>query len=195
MSELKCDKALKLIIVGEGGQGVQTVAKLLAKAGFEMGYHTSYIPNFGTEQRGGLSISFVQVSCDEIVSPKFQTADVFILLSSRDTERTLRYIGPETTIIYDRHLVNKKIASRLESMSDKVAGIDAFNTAIDKLTERSLNIIILGTLVGIVDPELIDVVTDQMNQKFKKYYIKRPKLQDLNNKALEIGLNLAGVQS
>src|SRR4030042_4155694 len=88
----ECDKSIKILIAGEGGQGVQTISKILAKSAFEAGYHSSYIPNFGTEQRGGISLAYVQASCYGIIYPKFQTADVFVVLSSRDIERSLRYI-------------------------------------------------------------------------------------------------------
>lgn len=191
MSELKCPKALKIILVGEGGQGVQTIALLLAKAASKKGYHTSYIPNFGTEQRGGLSLSFLQVSCDPIVSPKFQTADIFIILSSRNTARTLRYIDRNTNVIYDKTLVDGKTLSKITKFSKNQVPIDAFGTATEKLTERSFNIIILGILTSIVDKELQKEIRDEMNNKFAKYYRKRPKLRDLNNKAFEIGINLA----
>ncbi|MBN2100731.1 2-oxoacid:acceptor oxidoreductase family protein [Candidatus Dojkabacteria bacterium] len=178
------------MLVGEGGQGVQTIAKLLAKAAFAKDYHTSYIPNFGTEQRGGISIAFLQVACEEIVSPKFVDPNVFIILSSRDINRTLRYITKNTTVIYDKYLVKKEIVEKLKKQSPTVVGVDAFELATEKLSERSLNILILGILIGFVDCTLIEKITEIMDKKFQKYYDKKPELKKLNHEALTLGLNL-----
>ena len=44
----------KIVLAGEGGQGVQSIAKILVEAGYEAGKEVLYIPNFGVEQRGGV---------------------------------------------------------------------------------------------------------------------------------------------
>lgn len=65
-------KVFKVAIAGEGGQGVQSIAEILAEAANEEGKNALYIPNFGVEQRGGVSIAFVQVSDGDIGAPKFR---------------------------------------------------------------------------------------------------------------------------
>ena len=52
----------KIVLAGEGGQGVQSIAKILVEAGYEAGKQILYIPNFGVEQRGGVSIAFCQIA-------------------------------------------------------------------------------------------------------------------------------------
>ncbi len=190
MKSATCPKSLKILLVGEGGQGIQTIAKILAKSAYENGYHSAYIPNFGTEQRGGISLAYVQISCDFIIAPKFKTANIFLILSSRDIERSLIYIGPETNVIYDKDLINSKVEIKLKARSKLLVPVEAFKTAISKLTERSFNIIILGILTGLTDQTLKDKVTENMDSKFSKYYEKNPELKELNHKALEIGLSL-----
>ena len=41
----------KVVVAGEGGQGVQALAESLALAAFREGLEALYIPNFGIEQR------------------------------------------------------------------------------------------------------------------------------------------------
>jgi len=36
----------KIVLAGEGGQGVQSIAKILVEAGYEAGKQVLYIPNF-----------------------------------------------------------------------------------------------------------------------------------------------------
>ena len=77
------EKITKIAIAGEGGQGVQMIAEILAEAANQMGKNAIYIPNFGVEQRGGVSIAFVQISDGPIGAPKFVEADILIPVSPR----------------------------------------------------------------------------------------------------------------
>ena len=98
-------KVTKITIAGEGGQGVQSIAEILAEAANADGKNALYIPNFGVEQRGGVSIAFVQISDGEIGSPKFQKADILIPVSPRAVSRTRQYSGKGTIYIYDNSLI------------------------------------------------------------------------------------------
>ena len=69
---------VRVALAGEGGQGVQSVAEILAEAAYNENKQAIYIPNFGLEQRGGVSIAFIQVSDERIGAPKFNKADVVI---------------------------------------------------------------------------------------------------------------------
>lgn len=183
-------RSLKIILVGEGGQGIQTIAKVASRAAFNCNYHVSYIPNFGTEQRGGLSLSFVQISTTPIISPKFKTADLFIIVSDRSISRTLRYIGPRTNVLYDQDLLDERTIEAIRKKTQLMVPIHAFDLATTKLTERSFNIILLGILTGIIDHSLSDEVLAVMDKKFDKYYKKEATLKDSNHTAFDIGLTL-----
>ena len=90
---------MKILIAGEGGQGVQTVAKILAQSAFTEGQEVTYIPNFGVEQRGGLSIAFVIIDSKPIAYPKFKTADVLAILTEKAISRVKNYQGKQTKIL------------------------------------------------------------------------------------------------
>ena len=77
----------KIVLAGEGGQGVQSVAKILVEAGYEANKEILYIPNFGVEQRGGVSIAFCQIGDEKIGEPRFSKGDIVIMLSDRAIER------------------------------------------------------------------------------------------------------------
>lgn len=104
---------MKILIAGEGGQGIQTAAQVLAKAAFKEKQNVLYIPNFGVEQRGGASIAFLVIDKKPIVYPKFEKADILVILSERIKNRVVRYQGPETKIIKEKDNVSalKKILS------------------------------------------------------------------------------------
>ncbi|WP_371371616.1 2-oxoacid:acceptor oxidoreductase family protein [Sporomusa aerivorans] len=114
-------KVIKVAIAGEGGQGVQSIAEILAEAANEEGKNALYIPNFGVEQRGGVSIAFVQVSDGEIGAPKFQKADILIPVSPRAVQRTKMYAGQDTVYIYDNSLIQEG------EVNDNIVGLQYFD--------------------------------------------------------------------
>lgn len=114
-------KVIKIALAGEGGQGVQSIAEILAEAANEEGKQALYIPNFGVEQRGGVSIAYVQVSDSQIGAPKFLEADILIPLSPRAVKRTKMHAGKETTYIYDNSLITAG------EVNDNIIGIQYFD--------------------------------------------------------------------
>lgn len=91
---------MNILFAGDGGQGVQTIASIISEVIFEnKKYHISAIPNFGLEQRGGVSLVFVKISEEEIKYPKFSEADVVLILSKQSRERIKNYVGDKTKVL------------------------------------------------------------------------------------------------
>ncbi len=111
----------KIALAGEGGQGVQSIAEILAEAANREGKQALYIPNFGVEQRGGVSIAYVQISDGPIGAPKFQKADILIPLSPRAIRRTKMHAGSNTVYIYDNSLIQEG------EVNDNIVGMQYFD--------------------------------------------------------------------
>ena len=114
-------KVVKIALAGEGGQGVQSIAEILAEAANDEGKNALYIPNFGVEQRGGVSIAYVQISDGPIGAPKFQKADILIPLSPRSVKRTQMYAGKNTIYVYDNSLIQEA------EVGDNIVGMQYFD--------------------------------------------------------------------
>lgn len=82
---------IKILLSGDGGQGIQLISDLLCRVAFDKGYFVTYIPNYGLEQRGGVSLAFIQISDNEIVYPKFSKPDLLLIMSNQARARTERY--------------------------------------------------------------------------------------------------------
>jgi len=181
-------KIIKIAMAGEGGQGVQSVAEIIAQAANEEGKECLYIPNFGVEQRGGVSIAFVQIGDEAIGAPKFNTGDIVVALSERAIARTLQYVGPQTTFIYDTSLKVSK--EDLPQNAKKVLGIPAVEISKNELHPRVFNIIIMGAVVGATNVITVEdaklAIEKQLGAKFKK----QPNLRELNFSAIDIGIEL-----
>lgn len=114
-------KVIKIALAGEGGQGVQSIAEILAEAANERGKNALYIPNFGVEQRGGVSIAYVQISDGQIGAPRFRESDILIPLSPRAVARTKEHAGKDTVYIYDNSLI------QAAEVNDNIVGLQYFD--------------------------------------------------------------------
>lgn len=205
----------KITASGEGGQGVQALAEILARAAYRSGLNALYIPNFGIEQRGGVSLAFVQISSRPIGAPKFLKADLVVALSPRSLRRSEQYLGPRTVILYDNSLVEAP------AVSDEVVGLQAYETtapeafaektgyrdtrppaelpprrliavpasdlARRRLHPRVFNMIILGAIVAFTGAVTLDQVKGALDEKLNHRFEKDPHLRDHNHAALELG--------
>ena len=181
-------KTIKIALAGEGGQGVQSVAGILVDAANDEGKEALYIPNFGVEQRGGVSVAYCQISDEKIGSPKFKYADLVIALSDRAVRRTKQYVNQETVFIYDSSI--KDIAQELPATAKKILAIPALETAKKELNPRVFNVIIMGAAIaatGVIEMEAAKkAIEKRLGYKFEK----NPNLRDLNYKALAKGVEL-----
>jgi len=177
------NQSIKILIAGEGGQGVQTIAKVLQRAAFEKNKETLYVPNFGVEQRGGVSIAFLQISENKIFYPKFQKADIVVILSDRSVDRVKSYTDKKTSVMYNSSLIKE-----IDVKAKALEAIDATNIAVEKFSPKVVNIIILGAMIKyfkFLDKDaIIKAMEVELGDKFKN----NNELRECNLKALEISL-------
>lgn len=178
----------KIMLAGEGGQGVQSVAEILADSANNEGKEALYIPNFGVEQRGGVSIAFLQISTERIGAPKFNTGDIVVALSERAIHRTKQYVGENTVFLYDTSIEIAK--EDLPQNAAKVLAIPALEIAQKELHPRVFNVIILGAIVAatkvVADKDAKNAIEKKLGYKFEQ----NPKLRELNYKAIDRGIEL-----
>ncbi|NLJ72342.1 MAG: ketoisovalerate oxidoreductase [Syntrophomonadaceae bacterium] len=179
---------VKIALAGEGGQGVQSVAEIIAEAAYNEKKQTIYIPNFGLEQRGGVSIAFIQVSDERIGAPKFNKADVVIALSERAVDRTTIYSDANTLYVYDQSF---KIDEEQLPEAKKVLGIPAIDKANQELHPRVFNIIIMGAVIGLTNVVSFEAAKEALENRLGYKFEKNPNLRELNYKALEMGKIMA----
>jgi len=179
----------KIVVAGEGGQGVQTIAKILLQAAHQKKMQVSYIPNFGVEQRGGVSVAFVKIDPDQpIVFPKFDKGDLVVILSDRSVKRTLRYVDKNTEVIINSTFITN--TKKIKTKAKKVRKVDATNLAKQELTPRVFNTIVLGTILALL-PEITLKQGQAAVKKVLGYKFKtKPKLEKLNLQAVELGYDL-----
>lgn len=182
---------VKIALAGEGGQGVQSVAQIIAEASNEEGNETLYIPNFGVEQRGGVSVAYLQISKGQpIGSPKFQKADIVVALSDRAVFRTKTYVDENTVYVYDNGACENTKEEDLPHNAKKILTIPALDTAKKELHPRVFNIIIMGAVLKATGVVSLDDAKKAIEKKLGYKFEQNPQLRELNFKALERGMEL-----
>ena len=162
----------RIVLAGEGGQGVQSVAKILVEAGYEAGKEILYIPNFGVEQRGGVSIAFCQIADEKIGEPRFSKGDIVIMLSDRAIDRCTTYVSENSTVIYDSSVCTKKPVCSAKN----IISVEANKIANEQLS--ATNVLKLSD------------IKNAMEMALGKKFDAKPELRELNYKALEMGMGL-----
>lgn len=178
-------KVVKIALAGEGGQGVQSVAQIMTNAANDAGKEALYIPNFGVEQRGGVSIAFCQISDEAIGAPKFEKGDIIIALSDRAVIRCQQYVGPNTIFVYEASI--EGVDEFLPKDAKKVLAIPAIKIAKEELHPRVFNVIILGATLRATGILSLDEAKKALEKKLGYKFEQNPNLRELNYKALERG--------
>lgn len=181
-------KAVKIVLAGEGGQGVQSVAGIIAEAANVEGKEALYIPNFGVEQRGGVSVAYLQISNEKIGSPKFQKGDIVVVLSDRAIFRTQVYVDENTTYVYDSSI--KGVEDELPKNAGRILPIPALEVAKEELHPRVFNIIIMGAIIRATGVVSLEQARSAIEKNFGYKFEQNPKLREINYKALERGMEL-----
>lgn len=182
----------KILVAGEGGQGVQTVAKVVSQAAINSGKEATYIPSFGVEQRGGVSLGYVQIDNSPIPYPRFESADILLIFCDRAIPVIKDYINDETLVIYDNSAISDKNLETIKIKIKKYIALPAQKTALEKYTIKVLNMIFLGALsqvLKVIDQRQIE---DQIGRELKTKFDQKPELKDLNLNAFREGQNFAG---
>lgn len=182
------DFNLKIALAGEGGQGVQAAAEIITEASYRAGFQALYIPNFGVEQRGGVSVAFVQISRAPVSAPKFTTGDIVVALSARAVERVRQYVGDKTLLVYEAGLEDD-VRSFYGEKQRRLA-IPALLIAQEEMHPRVFNVIILGVLVGITGFLKIEDVQQALERQLGHKFAQDPSLRELNYRALARGYDL-----
>jgi len=106
--DMNTSDTFNIITAGYGGQGVLTLAKILARAAFMAGLNVKQAELHGLSQRGGSLACHVRFG-KEVYSPLVRAggADLIIALEAVEALRVCKFANPEKTVV----LTNAKFFS------------------------------------------------------------------------------------
>ncbi len=162
---------MKILLVGEGGQGVQLIAEVLAHAAFLEGKEASLIPNFGVEQRGGVSLAFIIVG-EDASYPKFDKADILAIFCDRAWERVKNYLRKDTKVFLGPAVTRTK-------SSEKYFWVERRD-----LPSQVWNIVVLGEILNSTNLVSKKSIFQVLEEKLALKFQKDSTLRQLNVRAL-----------
>ena len=173
---------VKFIIAGFGGQGILSLGKIIARAAIKEGLHTTYMPSYGAEMRGGTANCKVIVSSEEIASPYITHPDILIVLNQPSLDKFKPQLKEESIVFVNTSLVEKKYSLSAK----KVFSFPFSQIAKDLGAEKAANIIVLGKL----SKEIEFVKEETIISSIKSYFHGRDEIITNNIKAFRKGQSL-----
>jgi len=173
-----------VLIGGFGGQGVMVIGQLLSYTACETtDKYIIYFPSYGSEQRGGTANCFVTISDEPIGTPVKQQLDDVIVLNEPSLAKFEERVKSGGLLF-----LNSSIISTAPKRTDiTVVPIPASEIADELGNAKVTNLVMTGAYVGYTNVLPAESV---LATALKKLGAKRPWLNELNEKAFRIGLEL-----
>ena len=176
---------LKTIFAGFGGQGVLMMGYSLANAAMIQGFHTTYLPSYGAEVRGGTANCTVAISDEEIASPVASAPEYLVALNSPSLYSFQNKVAAGGTVFINSSIIE----NRLTRKDIKVIEVPASEIAEKLGDQRTINVVMLGSFLGvtgILKPESYIKSLKRIMGERKKAII------EVNKKAFATGFELFG---
>lgn len=172
----------RFLLSGSGGQGVITMAILLAGAAVLYENRIAVqSQSYGPEARGGATRSDVIISDSEILFPKVLQPNVLVALTNEAAGKYMPLLRPGGLCLYDSDLVEPSL--RLDA---DLKGLPMHRMVMEKIGRaNTLNICVLGALVTMTKVVSMDAIEKMLASRFK------PAFHAANKAALDLGAELA----
>ena len=165
---------------GVGGQGIVLAGRLLGKAAsLYDGKDAVCTQSYGPEARGGASRADVVISEDRVDYPFVIDADVLAVFFQEAYLSFRKRVRPDGLVLADEMLVKP------EGDDANLHLVPATRIAEDLGTRMAANVVMLGYLVGATNVVNLEAVEQAIRTTLK------PRILDLNLKALDAGVKLA----
>ena len=180
---------------GVGGQGILSIATVIAEAATEAGLQLKQAEVHGMSQRGGDVQSDLRLSTEEIFSDQISIgkADLIISMEPMEALRYLPYLSKDGVIVTSsKPFVNipnypeeAKLLAELDALPH-VARLDIEQLAKDNGIPKSANMVLLGMATRYIEIISAEQMRKAIGQIFNR---KGEQVVADNIKAFELGYN------
>ena len=191
-------KSFNLLNVGVGGQGVIRATQILSYTALLDNYKVRTAETHGMAQRGGSVASYLRFGT-EVEGPLIPrgSADTILAFEASEAVRIFNYAGPETVFLINETIIVPpmihqmgmdypnltEIRDFLKNVSPNIFFIDGVKIATDLGNPRTMNVVMLGALIGL---EVLPLKKETLEKAILSYLPN--KLHDINRKAFKFGI-------
>jgi indolepyruvate ferredoxin oxidoreductase beta subunit len=190
---------INLVISGVGGQGVLTLAEILAKSALADSHNVRVGEIHGMAQRGGHVVCTVRIGKDArgpIVDSGF--AHLLVGFEPLETLREVHIVHKDGYILMSSHVQypvavsmgkaeypeHDVILRYLKKFTDNILELDAMELSKQAGSPRSLNMVMLGAIIATgITPIRTDAALEVIRNTFREEFII------INETAVELGLS------
>jgi indolepyruvate ferredoxin oxidoreductase, beta subunit len=190
-------KELNIIIAGVGGQGVILMSEVLGNSAVQDGLKVRGSEVLGMAQRGGSVFSNIRLG-EDVFSPMTPDGkcDLLVALEPSEALRNIQFLNKNSIVIMNIRKVIPatvsmgkstypeidQIKAKLETVAEKVIGLDAVEMADKAGNRQTSNVVMLGALFGTGKmPIKMETVKGAIKERVPA------KAVDVNMKAFDIG--------
>ena len=170
------------VFSGSGGQGIMSAGITLAQTAISMQKHSTFLPEYGPEQRGGSAKCTVIISDTEIISPLPKKCDTLIAMNELAYAKFIGDVKEGGTVV-----VNSSRVKTIARDDVKTISVPVDDVALELGNVKVANTVLIGVLIGATGIISKDVVIAALSKKFKE---KSPAIMELNIAAIEKGIEL-----
>ncbi|MBQ3136706.1 MAG: 2-oxoacid:acceptor oxidoreductase family protein [Clostridia bacterium] len=168
------------VFSGSGGQGIMSAGITLAHTAIDMGKHSTFLPEYGPEQRGGSAKCTVIISDGEIISPLPKKCDILVAMNEQAYSKFIDDVKAGGTVV-----VNSSRVKDTDRQDVKTISVPVDDVALELGNVKVANTVLIGVLIGATEIISREAVIASLGEKFKE---KSPKIMELNVAALEKGI-------
>ena len=190
-------KPYNLFVIGVGGQGVIRAVQILSWAAMRQGFRVRTAETHGMAQRGGSVTSYFRFGT-EVEGPLIPRGhtDTILAFEASEAVRYFNFAGPETTFLVNDlilipPMINQiemdypsieEIHAFLKNVSNEIHFINADKIASECGDPRVVNVIMLGTLLGLGK---LPLEREKIEEAIAEFVPK--KAYEINKKAFQMG--------
>lgn len=186
-----------IILAGVGGQGVLSIATVIARSAMKDGLEVRQSEVHGMSQRGGGVQAHMRIADHKIDSDLIPSggADMILAMEPVESLRYLSFLKADGIVVTAAEpFVNIPDYPALESILEAVKKlprsrvVEAERLAREAGNLKSVNMVLIGAALDVL-PVKGETVEAGVRETFAK---KDPRLVEVNLKALELGRSAAG---
>ncbi len=166
-------KDFTIVVAGQAGQGIQTVAKILSHILKLSGYHVFVTQEYMSRVRGGINSTTIRVS-DQRRNAQVSKIDLFVSLDSTTCHHCSRRFSSETLFLGEKNLADKNQGFL------KVDFLEIANRVGNRIFA---NTVAVGSILGLMDVNE-DIAKNYIGDFFSK---KGEEIVENNLEAFQIG--------
>jgi indolepyruvate ferredoxin oxidoreductase beta subunit len=190
---------INIAISGVGGQGVLTLAEILAKTALAEGLNVRVGEIHGMAQRGGHVVCTVRIG-DEAKGPVIDagSADLLVGFEPVETLREIHLIKKNGCVLMSSHVqypvavsmgqaeypTHELILKSIKGFTDCIVEFDAMSIALDSGNSFALNMVMFGAILG---TGIVPISKEAALRAIRESFPKR--FEKINIDAAEAGFN------